>query len=188
MCVGVRSASTYAVAIMALTTFLNAKALAIATESSDNVVRSMWDRLSPLPGGKLVFSRLIGRMAPYSGSMRANVEELREGYSRLTLTDRHAVRNHLASIHAVALANLVELTGNIAALYTLPDDARLIAAGIALDYTKKARGTITGECHCPLIDSSTKQEYESRVVLKDEGGDVVAEGTLRTLVGPKQRA
>ncbi len=185
MRVGVRSESTYAVAIMALTTFLNAKAF--TTESSTNVARNMWDRLSPLPGGKLVFSRLVGRMAPYTGTMRANIEELREGYSRVTLADRPAVRNHLASVHAIALANLVELTGNIAVLYTLPDDARLIAAGIALDYTKKARGKITGECHCPAIDSSAKREYEVRVLLKDEGGDVVAEGTLRTLVGPKQK-
>ena len=170
---------------MALTTFLNAKAL--TTESSTNVVRNMWDRLSPLPGGKLIFSRLVGRMAPYTGTMRANIEELRDGYSRVTLVDRHAVRNHLASVHAIALANLVELTGNIAVAYTLPDDARFIVAGIRLDYVKKARGTITGECDCPLINTSAKQEYQVRVLLKDEGSDVVAEGTLRTLVGPKER-
>lgn len=169
---------------MALTTFLNAKAL--TTESSTNVVRTMWDRLSPLPGGSLVFSRLVGRMAPYTGTMRANIEDLRERYSRVTLADRHSVRNHLASMHAIALANLVELTGNIAVAYTVPDDARFIVAGIGVDYLKKARGTITGECHCPRIDSNTKQEYQVRVVLKDESGDVVAEGTLRTLVGPKE--
>jgi len=168
---------------MALTTFLNAKAL--TTESSTNVVRTMWDKLSALPGGKRVFSRLVGRMAPYTGTMRANIEELRDGYSRVTLADRHSVRNHLASVHAIALANLVELTGNIAVGYTLPDGARFIVAGIGLDYIKKARGTITGECQCPLIDTSARQEYQIRVLLKDEGGDVVAEGTLRTLVGPK---
>ncbi len=169
---------------MALTTFLNAKAL--TTESPTNVVRTMWKKLSPLPGGNVVFSRLVGRMAPYTGTMRANIEELGEGYSRVTVTDRHSLRNHLASIHAIALANLAELTGNIAVAYTLPDDARFIVAGIGVDYLKKARGTITGECHCPPIDTSAKQEYQVRVVLKDEGGDVVAEATLRTLVGPKE--
>lgn len=169
---------------MAITSFLNAKAF--ATESPTNVVRTMWDRLHRLPGGKRVFSRMVGRMAPYTGTMRANIEELREGYGRVTLADRHAVRNHLACVHAIALANLVELTGNIAVGYTLPDDARFIVAGISLDYIKKARGTITGECHCPLINTSAKQEYEIQVTLKDDRGDVVAEGTLRTLVGPKE--
>jgi hypothetical protein len=96
------------------------------------------------------------------------------------------VRNHLSCVHAVALANLVELTGNVALGYSLPDDARFIVAGMGLDYIKKARGTITGECRVPPILSSTKQEYQINVTLRDEDGDVVVEGTLRTLVGPKQ--
>lgn len=169
--------------IMAIATFLNAKSL--ATESSVNVVRTAWDRLSALPGGKFVFSRLIGRMAPYTGTIRAQVVELREGYARVTLADRTAVRNHLACVHAIALANLVELTGNVALAYTLPDDARFIVAGLSLDYVKKARGTITGECHCPRITSNQAEEYEVHVLLKNADGQVVTEGTLRTLVGPK---
>lgn len=168
---------------MAIATRFNTKAL--TTESPVNVVRSMWDRLSPLPGGKLVFSRLVGMMAPYTGSMKARVAELRQGYARVTLADRHAVRNHLQCVHAIALANLVELTGNVAVAYTLPDDARFIVAGISLDYIRKSRGTITGECHCPIITTSARREYEVKVLLKNEAGDVVVEGTLRTLVGPK---
>lgn len=168
---------------MAIATRLNTKSL--TTETSINVVRSMWDRLSPLPGGKLAFSRLVGLMAPYTGTMKARVVELRRGFARVTLADRHAVRNHLACVHAIALANLVELTGNIAVAYTLPDDARFIVSGISLDYLQKSRGTITGECHCPIITTNTRREYEIQVLLRNEAGDVVVEGTLRTLVGPK---
>ena len=104
----------------------------------------------------------------------------------MTLADRRAVRNPLSCIHAVALANLVELTGNLALGYSLPDDARFIVAGMSLDYIKKARGTIIGECHTPPIDSSAKREYQIKITLRDESGDVVVEGTLQTLVGPKQ--
>ena len=85
----------------------------------------------------------------------------------------------------MALANLVELTGNLALGYSLPDDARFIVAGMSLDYIKKARGTITGECRMSPIETSAKQEYEVKVTLRDERGDIVVEGTLRTLVGPK---
>ncbi|MEM7434114.1 MAG: hotdog fold domain-containing protein [Myxococcota bacterium] len=168
---------------MAIATFLNAEFL--ATRSSANVTRNLWDRLSPLPGGSRVFSRIIGRMAPYTGTIKPHITELRPGFSRVSIADRPSVRNHLASVHAVALANLVELTGNIAVAYTLPDDARFIVAGMSLNYVKKSRGTITGECHCPLITTSAKQEYDVRVLLRDDSGDVVVEGTLRTLVGPK---
>ena len=170
---------------MAVTTFLRAEAL--TTESKTNFIRDVWNRLERIPGGKLLYSRMVGRLAPYTGTMGAMVQELGDGYSRVTLADRRAVRNHLSCIHAVALANLVELTGNLALGYSLPDDARFIVAGIGLDYIKKARGTITGECRVPPINSSAKQEYQIKVTLKDESGDVVVEGTLRTLVGPKQR-
>lgn len=169
---------------MTVTTFLRVEAL--TTESKTNVVREAWDRLQKLPGGKRIFSRLVGRLAPYTGTLGAVVQELGEGHSRVTLTDRKAVRNHLSCVHAVALANLVELTGNLALAYSLPDDARFIVAGMNLDYLKKARGTITGECRIQPIESSARKEYDVPVVLKDPSGAVVVEGTLRTLVGPKQ--
>lgn len=171
---------------MAVTTFFRAEA--ITTQSKTNVVREAWDRLEKLPGGKRIFSRLIGRLAPYTATMGAVVRELGNGYSKVTLADRKAVRNHLSCVHAVALANLVELTGNIALAYSLPDDARFIVAGMNLDYVKKARGTITGECRIPPIESSARKEYDVPVTLKDPSGEVVVNATLRTLVGPKQIA
>jgi acyl-coenzyme A thioesterase PaaI-like protein len=170
---------------MAIAAFLRAEAL--TTESKTNFIREAWDRLRGIPGGKRIFSGLVGRVAPYTGTIGAVVQELGPGFSRVTLADRRAVRNHLSCVHAVALANLVELTGNVALGYSLPDDARFIVAGMSLDYVKKARGTITGECRTPAIESSEKREYEVNVTLRDEGGDVVVEGVLRTLVGPKQR-
>ncbi|MGB5704201.1 MAG: DUF4442 domain-containing protein [Polyangiales bacterium] len=169
---------------MAVTTFFRAEAL--TTETKTNVVRQAWDRLVKVPGGKRVFSHLIGRLAPYTGTMGAIVQELGKGYAKVTLADRKAVRNHLSCVHAVALANLVELTGNIALAYSLPDDARFIVAGMNLDYIKKARGLITGECEIPPIESSMRNEYDVPVTLKDSSGEVVVKGTLRTLVGPKR--
>ena len=169
---------------MAVTTFLNAEAITTGTKT--NVVRAAWDRLEKVPGGNRLFSRMIGRLAPYTGTMGAVVRELGDGYSRVTLTDRRAVRNHLSCVHAVALANLVELTGNIALAYSLPDDARFIVAGMSLDYVKKARGTITGECRIPSIESNVRNEYDVPVVLKNASGEIVVNGNLRTLVGPKR--
>jgi acyl-coenzyme A thioesterase PaaI-like protein len=169
---------------MAVTSFLDAEAL--TTRTKTNVVRAAWDRLEKIPVGKHVFSGMIGRLAPYTGTMGAVVRELGKGYSKVTLADRKAVRNHLSCVHAVALANLVELTGNIALAYSLPDDARFIVSGMNLDYVKKARGTITGECQIPPIESNAKNEYEVPVTLRNEDGEIVVNGVLKTLVGPKQ--
>lgn len=155
-------------------------------DGSANALKDAWDRLSNLPGGKVLFSRLVGRMAPYTGTMGARVENLAKGHSEVTLRDRRAVRNHLKSVHAIALANLAELAGNGALAYSMPDDARFIVAGLTIDYVKKARGTITARCECPVPTTNERHEYQVPVVLTDPSGDVVANVTLRTLVGPKK--
>lgn len=151
-----------------------------------NVIRYAWDRLSGIPGGKVLFSKLIGRAAPYTGTIDARVRSLAEGRSEVTLRDRRSVRQHLQSIHAIALANLAELAGNVALAYSLPPDARFIVAGMSIEYTKKARGTIRAIGECPAIVSSDEREYEVVVRMQDDAGDEVARATLRTLVGPKK--
>jgi acyl-coenzyme A thioesterase PaaI-like protein len=155
-------------------------------EARTNVVRQAWDRLQGLPLGSRVFSRLVGEAAPYTGTVRAQVVELRAGYCRTMLPDRHRVRNHLRSIHAIALCNLAELTANAAVAYSLPDDGRFIVSGLSIEYVKKARGTIVAECECPVPATSERCEYEVPVVMRDGEGAVVARATLRTLVGPKR--
>jgi len=156
------------------------------TSGERNAVRELWDLLSPLPGGKLIFSKAIGKAAPYTGTIDAKVEVLRRGYSEVRMMDRPGLRNHLSSIHAVALANLAELTANIALAYTLPDDARFIVSGLSIEYLKKARGTLRGICECPLVDSNEKREFPIHVSMRAISGEEVARATLRSLVGPKQ--
>lgn len=151
-----------------------------------NLIREAWDGLIKLPGGKLLFSQLVGRMAAYTGTIHARVDELRVGYAETSMRDRPLLRNHLRSVHAIALANLAELTGNIAVAYSMPDDARFIVAGFTIEYTKKARGTIRGVCHAPNVTSNERKEYPVEVSLLDANGDTVAKVTLRTLVGPKK--
>ena len=150
-----------------------------------NVIKLAWDTLSGMPAGKVVFSKLVGRMAPYTGTINATVTVLRAGYAEVQMADKKAVRNHLDCVHAIALANLAELAGNVALAYSLPDDARFIVSGMEIEYLKKARGTITAVGEPPVPRTSVRAQFEVPVTLRDTGGDEVAKVTLHSLVGPK---
>ena len=121
-------------------------------------------------------------MAPYTGTMGARVQELSPGYSRWTLRDRRRVRNHLNSVHAVALVNLAEVASGTAMLTALPPGTRGIVTGLSMTYLKKARGTLTAECRCnvPTINGETK--YDVHADVRDESGDVVATATVNWLL------
>jgi uncharacterized protein (TIGR00369 family) len=140
-------------------------------------LRTLWRRLAPLPGGKALFTFLLGRMTPYSGSIGARVEALDPGWCRVALRDRRRVRNHLGSIHAMALANLAEMASGLAVLVGLPATVQGIVTGFAITYVKKARGPLIAECRAERLDVTAEQEYEAAVTISDAQGDVVAHAT-----------
>lgn len=145
-----------------------------------------WNGFSTVPGGKLAFSRLVGMIAPYSGTTHATVEQLEKGFARVTMKDHRRVRNHLKSIHAMALANLGELASGLALNSALPPSARAILKGFRVEYLKKARGTLTVEARQePLADVTERHTIEVHASVRDEKGDEVTRVTAEWLVGPR---
>ncbi len=154
--------------------------------SPEGFVRTSWDRLSGIPGGRWTFSRVISLVVPYSGTIRPRVVELRAGHCRILMAGRRRVRNHLGSVHAIALANLAELVSGLAVTYGLPAEARGIPVGLEVDYVKKGRGRMTGLCDTAIPDWRVEGEHTFPAEIRDEAGEVVARARVRWRIGPRE--
>ncbi len=147
-------------------------------------VRESWERFRTLPLGKQLFSRMMGVMVPYTGTIKPLVLELGPGHARVQMRDRRVVRNHLRSIHAIALMNLGEFTTGLAFSYALPDGVRFILKSLSIEFTKKARGTVIAECRCNVPDTTVRAEHMIESVIRDASGEVVARVKAFWLLGP----
>ncbi len=145
----------------------------------------LWDRLSPLPGGRRLFSFLLARRVPYSGSVKARIEHLEPGFVQVSLRDRRRVRNHLDSIHAVALTNVGELASGLALLTALPRGVRSIVVRLETRFHHKARGRVVATCRVVPEPVAEETEREVRAEIHDAEGRRVAEVTALWRLRPE---
>lgn len=142
-----------------------------------SVLARAWTKLSRLPGGRHLFSRVLGRTVPYSRTIKPYVADLGPGYAKLQIRITHPLTNHIGSAHAMVLGNLAELTGGLALTFAMPASLRLVAAKFTLEYKKRGYGRLTAESNAPLLDwTLPKQVVEVEVFIRDEAGDVVVRG------------
>lgn len=155
------------------------------SKMTGNPLRELWDRLEKLPGGKRLASRLVGRVAPYSGTIGATIVELRDGHATMQLQQRRAVMNHLNSVHAVALMNLGEMCSGVAMMYGMPDDMRGIPFRLEMEYLSKARGLLTATCNPEPVRSGDDDERWVDAEIRDQSGELCAIFRAEWRISPK---
>jgi acyl-coenzyme A thioesterase PaaI-like protein len=142
-----------------------------------------WRRLSPLPGGRWLFTQLVKWMIPYTGSVSPRVDVLEPGYAKISITQRRRLEQHLGSIHAIALMNVAEFASGAAMTTALPAGYRGIVTKMSIEYFKKARGTVTAESR-PKLPDPIDGEYDFESTITDQAGDLIARATVRWRLGP----
>jgi acyl-coenzyme A thioesterase PaaI-like protein len=155
-------------------------------QSPGTVLLRLWRRLRPLPCGPWLFARIFGWLVPYSGSVRPRILVLEPGHAEIEIHDRRANRQHLGSIHAVALLNVAEQASGLALLTGLPDGIRGIVTNISMQYLRKARGTIRSTCHVTAPVVTHDMEFDVTADCLNQAGEVVARATVRWRLGPER--
>jgi len=148
---------------------------------------AMWSRYGGSSLGRKIFSYVLGRTAPYTGSIKAEVLSLTPGSVQVTLKDRRSVRNHLNSIHAIALANLGELASGLAMISAIPADTKAIVVNLDIEYLKKARGRLIAEgSAAPPKNITESINSIASAEIKDENGDTVSRIKVHWRLSPRQ--
>ena len=142
----------------------------------------IYEAMESWPFGKWIFTRLVGFFAPYSGSIGATVLEMSPGTCEMYMTDRPWKRNPFSSLHAVALANLAEMTSGLACMtaFEAVKGAIGIPVSMSIDYIAKARGTCYCRSSLPKVIPSTPGVYPMMISCDvfDESGVVCAKAMV----------
>ena len=147
-------------------------------------ILALWKRLYRYPGGKWLFCKMFGHAIPYSGSVRPRIQVLEPGHAEIEITDRRSNRNHLGSVHAIALMNLAEMTSGLAMMAGLPPTVRGIVTTLSMTYHKKARGTIRAIARVEVPVVTEDRDFDVKAECFDRERVLVATGSIRWRLGP----
>ncbi|GAA2130194.1 hotdog fold domain-containing protein [Nocardioides bigeumensis] len=145
-------------------------------------VLTLWKTTSRLPFGQRVFSAAFGWRAPYFRSIRPRFTEIRPHRAALLIKDRRRVRNHIGTVHAIALCNGLEAAMGALAEATILPTQRWIPKGMEVRYTAKADSDVLCIAETDPEDWAGAPDVPVRVTGVRRDGTVVVVGTIRLWV------
>ncbi|KPH64684.1 hypothetical protein AMS58_11095 [Pseudoalteromonas porphyrae] len=118
---------------------------------SGGSVLKIWRRVTKLPYGNWLFSKAVCFKAPYFGSIKPYILELRDGHCSAVVKKRRKVFNHIGTIHAIAQCNLAELCAGVMVDATVPSKThRWIPKGMTVKYLAKVDTDVTAIAEIPM--------------------------------------
>lgn len=96
------------------------------------------------------------------------------------------MRNHIGTVHAIALCNMAELAGGLATDAAMPSTMRWIPKGMSVRYLRKARGQMTATARIdPLVARVDAHESQARIAIADAAGETVFEADIAMWISPR---
>ncbi|RJP76276.1 MAG: DUF4442 domain-containing protein [Desulfobacteraceae bacterium] len=151
-----------------------------------NRVLSVYDACNRFPFGKHLFTWLICFKAPYFHSIRPVFTRLEPGFGEIFMKNRRRVRNHINSVHAIAMCNMCELVGGTVLECSIPSHLRWIPKEMRVEYRKVAGTDLTASCRLGETDWQDAMELPLVVEVNDANGVLVLRATITMHVSRKK--
>ena len=154
------------------------------TNNKPTKVMSLYNRVSRLPFGNKIFSKMVSRMAPYFATVKPIISELNVNRCVCLIKKRKAVHNHIQTVHVIAICNGLEMAMGVMAEASIPHHLRWIPKGMSVDYTAKAGSDIT--CVAEVKPEQwVPGDMFVPVTAYDTDGVVVVQGTIKLWISEK---
>lgn len=159
----------------------------LMSAKSPSAVLALYQNLTRWPLGGWLFSRAICFKAPYFGTISPQFIALRQGYGEARIRNRRRVRNHIGTIHAIAMANLCELVAGTMTEVTVPTNMRWIPKGMTIQYLAKASTDVraVAKIH-PIPDFANAMDIPVIVDVFDSNEVKVVSATISMYVSHRR--
>jgi len=157
--------------------------------SSKNIppVLALYRRMTRWPLGHWLFSRAVCFKAPYFGSIRPRFVELRPGFCETRMRKRRRVQNHIATVHAIAMANLCELAAGTMTEVSIPSSMRWIPKGMTIRYLAKAATDVRAVARIdPMPDFGEPTDVPVVIDVFDTADVKVVNAVITMYVSPRR--
>jgi acyl-coenzyme A thioesterase PaaI-like protein len=128
---------------------------------------------------------MFARKAPYFRTVRPQVRDVRPHRAELSIRKRHAVQNHLGTVHAIAVCNGLEAAMGLLAEATTPTGRRWIPKGMQVAYLAKSTTDLLCVAETDPDDWTEVGDVPVRVHAVRTDGTVVVEGVITIYVSEK---
>lgn len=149
-------------------------------------VLELYDRATRMPLGRGVFSLAFALKAPYFLTIAPTLVDLRPNHAGVRVRKWWGVHNHIGTVHAIAVANGLEMAMGALAEATIPAELRWIPKGMELEYLAKSTSTLLATADTDPADWERPGEIEVRVQATRDDGTIVVRGVIRLHLSAKR--
>ena len=129
--------------------------------------------------GRGAFSLAVALRAPYFLTIAPTLVELEPHRAVVRIRKWWGVHNHSGTVHAIAVANGLEMAMGVLAEATIPPHLRLIPKGMELEYLALSDSTLLATADTDPADWEQPGEVVVRVQATREDGTAVVRGVIR---------
>lgn len=152
---------------------------------TDNATLKAWQKMQASGFGRWLFTRIICWRAPYFSSISPRFVSLEPGGAVVSMRKRRKVKNHIGTIHAIAMANLCEIAAGVLTEVTIPVSMRWLPKGMTIQYLAKADTAIRVHASMPRPSGTGAQDLIVDCDVRDASGKSVVAAQITMYVTPK---